>query len=201
MKHITIESAKLLIVEGKDEENFFQALLTHIGILDIQILSVGGKTLLPANLKAVKSTSGFASVTSLGIVRDADQDAHAALQSVKDALAGAGLPSPTSLGQPVGSSPCVTIELLPGGFSSGMLEDLCLQSVASVPLIGCLNQYLACAQRVSGTPPQNIAKAQAYAYLAMQETPGKRIGEAAHSGYWPFTDPAFNGIKAFLRSL
>jgi uncharacterized protein DUF3226 len=202
VEQITIEKAKLLIVEGKDEGNFFQALLADMGIGEIQILPGGGKTFLRAYLKAVKSTPGFDRVTSLGICRDADENAHAAFQSVRDALTGAGLPSPTSLGQAIGSSPCVTIELLPDGLSPGMLEDLCLKSVTTAPIMGCVHQYFTCVQGAAGTAlPQNNAKTKAHAFLAMQETPGKRVGEAALSGYWPFTDPAFNRIKGFLRML
>ncbi|GEM_PF-1861259 len=38
-----IDTEKLLLVEGRDEVNFFTAFLKHTGIEDIQIIPVGGK--------------------------------------------------------------------------------------------------------------------------------------------------------------
>lgn len=40
---LRITKPKLLIGEGKDEENFFNALLKHMHTNDIQVLSSGGK--------------------------------------------------------------------------------------------------------------------------------------------------------------
>ena len=40
---LQIEKAHLLLVEGKDEEAFFESLIQHLGIPGIQVLSVGGK--------------------------------------------------------------------------------------------------------------------------------------------------------------
>jgi hypothetical protein len=70
---IQIKQTKLLIVEGRDEENFFgAALASYLGIADIQVLGIGGKTLLTANLKALKNDPAFPTVQSLAVVRDAD---------------------------------------------------------------------------------------------------------------------------------
>ena len=55
-----ITLSKVLIVEGRDEELFFTAALKkHLSISDIQVLPIGGKTLLTGSLKALKNDPGF----------------------------------------------------------------------------------------------------------------------------------------------
>ncbi len=198
---LKIQKSKILVVEGKDEELFFQALLSYLDLTDIQILPVGGKSRLAANIKAVKNLPDFGSVSVLAVIRDADSNAQGAFQSVKDALSKASLPCPTNLGQLFGSAPAVMVELFPGGFAPGMLEDLCVLSVSSTPLMVCVQNYFSCAQQHGIPLPQNLAKAKAHSFLALQAEPGKRVGEAALTGNWPFDNPAFDRIKAFLRSL
>jgi hypothetical protein len=49
-----IQRPKLPIVEGRDEEVFFQAALAnHLGLTDIQVMPIGGKTLLTPNLEVL----------------------------------------------------------------------------------------------------------------------------------------------------
>ena len=47
---IKVRKARLLIVEGLDEENLIGSLLKHWGLSNVQILPIGGKTKLPSNL-------------------------------------------------------------------------------------------------------------------------------------------------------
>ncbi|CAB3288031.1 protein of unknown function [Methanocaldococcus lauensis] len=81
-----IESEKVLFVEGKDEENFFEELLNYMGITDVQIISYEGKDNLKNKLEAITKTPGFSKVQIFGIVRDADEDVRGAFQSVRDTL-------------------------------------------------------------------------------------------------------------------
>ncbi len=82
-----IEKAKLLLVEGKDEDLFFtSALEKHLGIGSIQVLPLAGKEQLSRNLAALKRDPKFVEVTSLAVIRDADTAADAAFQSVCGAL-------------------------------------------------------------------------------------------------------------------
>src|SRR5438552_1054666 len=70
---ISIKQQKLLIVEGRDEENFFDAAFrNHLKATEIQILPIGPKTILSQNLKTFKKDPAFPSVVSLVIARDAD---------------------------------------------------------------------------------------------------------------------------------
>lgn len=109
---IKIERPRLLVVEGKEDELFFEALVEHLSLRDFQIYSAGGKERLRNNLIALAKTPGFSEVVSLGVVRDADENPNAAFQSVRDALKAAGLPTPKRPSQHVGEKPRVAVLIL-----------------------------------------------------------------------------------------
>ena len=76
---VKVEQPNVLVVEGKEEELFFGALIKHLGLQGIQIMPIGGKEQLRRNLKALVLSPGFSEITSLGIVRDANADPPAVL--------------------------------------------------------------------------------------------------------------------------
>lgn len=198
---ISIKEIKILVVEGRDEEMFFSALMAHLSLTGIQILSIGGKTQLRSNLKALKATPNFTNVVSLGVVRDADTNAASAFQSVCDALQAAGLPFPERMSVAIGTNPQVVVMILPNGEDPGMLEDLCLAAVANNPAMPCVEEYFDCVQKQADSLPRNMSKAKIHTFLSSKTDPDKRLGEAAQAGYWPWNNPAFNQIKQFLRAL
>ncbi|MCC6446840.1 MAG: hypothetical protein IT210_25735 [Armatimonadetes bacterium] len=55
----TITEAKQLLVEGKDAEVFFAAMIKHMKLPGIQIQDFGGNSQLRNFLKALKNVSGF----------------------------------------------------------------------------------------------------------------------------------------------
>jgi hypothetical protein len=198
---LEIKHPKLLIVEGKEDELFFSAFCHHLGLNDIQVLSIGGKTQLPSNLKALKGVTGFSRVTALGIIRDADEDANAAFQSVCSALQHAGLPKPPKPMTPSSERPRVSVMILPDNQSPGALEDICLKAIAGTPAMRCVDEFFCCLQRHHLPPSKNLSKAKVLAYLTSLPEPDKRLGESAQSGYWNWDHPAFSDLKDFLRSL
>ena len=57
---ITEGGSKLLIVEGRDEQLFFEAALRdHLGLTDIQVMPVGGKTRLTRSLEILVNDTSF----------------------------------------------------------------------------------------------------------------------------------------------
>ena len=198
---LEIKHPKLLIVEGKEDELFFSAFCHHLGLNDIQVLSIGGKTNLPSNLKALKKATNFSQVTALGIIRDADEDANAAFQSVCSALQHAGLPKPPKPMTPSSERPRVSVMILPDNQSPGALEDICLKAIAGTPAMRCVDEFFCCLQRHHLPPSKNLSKAKVLAYLTSLPEPDKRLGESAQSGYWNWDHPAFSDLKDFLRSL
>lgn len=198
---IQILSPCLLVVEGREEELFFGALIKHLGLQNIQIIPLGGKGQLRQNLRALVASPGFAGVTSLGIVRDANTDPGAAFQSVCDALQNAKLPAPQRPLVPVGSKPRVIVMILPEENAPGMLENLCLKAVAQDPAMFCVEQYFQCLQQRGISLPDNESKAKVQVFLASKPKAGLRLGEAAQAGYWPWNARAFDQVKDFLQRI
>ena len=77
MDPVAIKRPVQLLVEGKDPLNFFGALTGHLGLAGVQVQNYGGINELGGFLKAFVMAPGFASVTDLGVVRDAEGPAGA----------------------------------------------------------------------------------------------------------------------------
>ena len=198
-----ITKSKILIVEGTDEEKFFEAYFKFLSISDIQALPIGGKTLLPDYLDVLITNSNFISkVQVLAIIRDADDNANSAFQSVCSALRNSGLSVPSAPLQAVGNNLIVNVMIMPPGSSSGMLEDLCLRAVSSDPALPCLDSYFSCLLTLPNySMPKNMSKAKVHAFLSSRIEPDKRLGEAALASYWPFDNVVFDPLKSFILSL
>ncbi len=198
---IEILQPNILMVEGTEEEFFFGALIGKLGLQKIQVMGIAGKTNFRPRLKAFTSSPGFSQVTSIGIVRDANSDPKAAFQSIHDALQNADLPVPEHPLVSVGPNPRIVVMILPEVNTPGMLEDLCLKAVIPDPAMICVDQYFQCLQQQNLSLPRNTSKAKIQAFLASRLEAGKRLGEAAQAGYWPWNDKAFDQVKNFLQQI
>ena len=88
-----IRSDRLLLVEGRDEVNLFDALMKHR--LDaeppVQVIDAGGKDRFPKNLRALHTAArARPSLLAIGVVRDADDDAAGAFRSICDHVRNVG---------------------------------------------------------------------------------------------------------------
>ncbi len=198
-----ITYSRLLIVEGRTAFEFFKALLRELHLLDqIEIRNLGGNQELGDYLELLRMTPGFAAVTSLAIVRDAEKDAAGAFRAVCDALQRAGLNVPDKvLVKTTGHHPTTAVLILPDCASPGMLETLCLQSVTDDPAMRCVDDFFRCLEREDVELPANLAKARTHVFLASRPRPDLLVGQAAHAGYWPWDRAVFGQLKEFLKSL
>lgn len=198
-----ITKPKLLIGEGKEEVYFFNALLKHLGIDDVQVENYEGKKKLVSYVKAIPVRPNFHVLQSVAVVRDADDNPERAFQSVSDALKIGGMNPPSGHSQFSVGCPKVGVFIMPDGQRTGMLEDLCMHSVEGDPATPCVEEYLTCILRVRQIQilPALKSKAWVHAWLASKEQPDKRLGEAAAAGYWPWDDKVFSKLTEFLRSL
>lgn len=195
-----LSEKKLLLGEGKDEVNFFIAILKNLGITGVQVEGYGGKHKLGDYLETLAVRHGFASLVAIGVTRDADASAAAAYESALASLGRAALQRPPALGSFSEGEPRIGVYIFPGCVRAGMLEDLCLASVARDPATPCLDEFIGCIES-AGCHPNNPSKARVHAWLASRLEPDKRLGEAALKRYWPWDDPAFDPLKTFLRNL
>ena len=195
-----IRQKKVLAVEGKDEVNFFHALLEYVGITDYEIRDVGGKRQFKNKLPALVRMPGFSDVDVLVVIRDADEDANAAFASIRDILRTEGFELPENINQFSYGEPKIGIFIMPGNSDTGMLEDLCLETVKDHPAMECVNTFIDCVSKLE-SPPNNLAKAKAQAFLAAMLNIVNSVGVAAQKHYWDFDSEVLTEIKTFLENL
>lgn len=203
-----VNASKWLLVEGNDDHRFFNAMCRHFVLGNIVIWGYGGKSNLGNELSDLAKTPDFQLISSIGIVRDADNNARSAFDSVAGSLRRAGLPIPPAPITPIERDGLrISVLILPPTAARGELEDVCLDAIKDSPDLQCVDNYLDCLNQLN--PPiaaNHIAKARLHAYLAVKPVylgrpPALRLGEAADAGVWNWAAPPFQQITNFLRSL
>ncbi len=201
---LRIERPKQVLVEGNDEVRLFGALVRHLGISDIQVSQYKSKYNLRAFLRTFTALSGFASVKSLAVVADVNSNRNGAEDRIRGALSAVGLPIPRRPLEVLTQDKVrVCYLVVPHEAESGMIEDVCLESVESDPAIDCVDGYFECIEQTNVDGPREVwlAKARLHAFLASRERPDLRLGEAADAGIWDFEADSFRPLKTLLELL
>lgn len=203
-----ISESRVLLVEGKDEFMFFSSLLGATpGLSPFQVIPVG-KEKLRDSLSIIREMFDRAALTceALGVVRDADEDASGAFQSVRDALCDGEWASPGRPGrhgEVTSDFPKIGVFIMPDGRQRGALETLCRRAVEDTEAGRCATEYLRCmerAGRIAGVAARRD-KAFAHTYLAGSDDPVARVGEGAQQGIWDYTHAVFSPLVDFVRRL
>lgn len=190
----------LVVVEGTDDKNFFEALLSHIGVEGYQVRTVEGKDNFKHRIPAFVKSVGFDAVQTLTIVRDADQNADGAFDSAASLLRRLSLPCPAAKNSWADGSPRVGVYIMPGDFQTGMLEDLFASSLTNAAQIACVDAFEDCVRGLDD-PPRNQAKSKAQSILATLPQYTASIGIAAKKGYWDLDAASLQGLREFLSEL
>jgi len=203
VRTIAITERKLVVVEGNDDKRFFEALLKHLQLTNVQCIALGGRDEMrkTETWRALMATPGFSGLEAIAIIRDADESPQSAFQSLRDILGNVGLPQPAAPFQVQHSAPKVCILIMPDAHSQGELEDLCLRALTGKPVLECVEQFFQCVQQHGDSLPPKIAKAKLHAYLSSRKEPGRRIGEAAEAGDIPLDSQAFQQVIQVLKSV
>jgi len=215
MPNEELTKTKVILVEGKDEINFFTALFKHLNKNDVDIVSVEGKEKLKDEFAAFIKRPSFTKVTSYAIIVDADHSCQNTFKSVSDLLKKHSQPVPTKENEYVSkNNKRAGIYIMPGNLEDGMLEDFCLQTVSDHPAMPCLNQYFDCLKKVLKEKPvnedknpkkfyfpKNLSKAKALVFLGALYDSFYSIGIAALRGYWNFDHASVEKLKSFLQEL
>lgn len=206
-KNLEITGDLLLLVEGKDEVNFFSALL-ELCVTDprvrskIQVIDAGGKYKFRNRFSAIcEASRGKHDVKAIGIVRDADLSAKSAFESVADSVKYVGFDPPSNHGEYSDNTPSIGIFVSPDGLANGAIETLCRLSVEKTAVSKCIHNYLDCLEDNNSFLSNDRDKSFIHAYLAACADPVARVGEGALQGVWHFDSPAFAGISQFVRDL
>jgi len=204
MDQIQITKQKLIIVEGKDDKLFFEKLIENIGIADVQIHFLGGKSFFTApNFNSIKLAPDFRQVQYLIVIRDADEDATGAFQSVCSILTQIQLPVPASPLTFTNGTLKVGILIVPPKGNKGKLEDVCLSMISGYKEIKCIKDFFCCLKKVleKENYPNDLAKAEIQAFLSSRKESVPHLGVAAAKGYFPLTSPALDEIRVFLSQI
>lgn len=214
MENQKLTKTKAILVEGKDEQNFFQALFKHIKKDDVEIIQINGKENLKTELPAFLKRPDF-KITSYAIIVDADTNHDNTFQSINNLLKKHKQPVPTKANEHAKSGEKqVGIYIMPGNLDNGMLEDFCLKTVGEHPAMPCLEKYFLCLEKVlvkksendEKSPhkfyfPKNVSKAKALGFLAALHESFSSVGVAALNGYWNFDHSSLQELKEFLQEL
>ena len=199
-----IHAERLLLVEGRDEVNLFRALIDHRcdDRPDIQVIDAGGKDQFSRNLKAIRTAALAGSdLRMVGVVRDADEDARQAFESVCDSVRSVNYEPPANHGGFSTGTPAIGVFIVPDGAEPGAIETLCRRSRQGDDISTCVDEYLKCLEDRDALRSRNVDKSFAHAYLAAMRDPMARAGEGALQGVWDFASPAFAALSQFLHQL
>jgi hypothetical protein len=195
---IEIESSSVLLVEGWDDVGFLQSFLAHHERTAIQVLPYLGRDRLRTYLLALRNTRGFENVRWLGVCQDADANADAAMQRIRDVLQNAGSPRPDHSWETAQGIPEVVAFVMPNGADPGDLESLLWNSVEDRRLSQCVLDFLGCVEQIEGTVPQPVSKARAYAYMAVSDPPAWRLSSAMRDRIFDFDHRVFQPLLDLL---
>jgi hypothetical protein len=193
-----LEQEHLVLVEGTTDQAIVVAIIEQLSLDGFHVHNMFGKDSWVEQIKAICRMRGFRkSVTSLGLVRDADANGHRAFQSCASALTTAGLPTPTNVGEVADGRPAVAIEIVPSIDVAGAVEELCLPSF-NPGRLRCVHEYFEC---LRGTDAEYAVKAQVQVYLAGLARHCKDLSVAARRGELELSHEVFDGLRNFLQGL
>lgn len=205
----------LILCEGKDEFNFLIYYLNSEALSDhpeysqsIQVEDFGGNEELSTKLVLWTKAPGFEHLKTLLIIRDAEQNAELAVNSIVSAFQKAGLPTPLQPHQFALSESLKTGFLMFPACSSelvnGTLEDLCLSILRENEsvILDRVDSFLSELEGQSIRTFPRRFKAQLHTYLSVTDKfVSLKVGEAAKAGAFNWNSPSLDSIKSFLAEM
>ena len=196
-----IHKPYLIIVEGKDDQFFFEAMCRHLGFDSVQVREVRGKPSYQKKIETITRLKGYEDLIGLGLVRDSDSNPEDSLRSMQAALENIDLPVPTAQLDIERGSKNTIIFTVPNASESGEIEDLILKSLVDDTALNCVGVYFSCLAVNTDVFPKKESKAKIQAFLASREETGFSLGVASKKGYWHFDHEAFSGAREFVQKL
>lgn len=150
-------TTRLVLVEGKDDKEFFTRLMTHLEsnpetpqmVYTYEIMTYGGRDNLAGFLYQLAQQRAFHKLTDIGIVRDSDFNTDA-LESIRSSLAtanrqlGSAMYSiPSKVLDRSSVQPYITPLTIPLN-SDGTLERLLVSALQSDTVMKCVDEYISC---------------------------------------------------------
>ena len=213
----SILKQSLIFCEGRDELHFLIAWLNSKPLADlpgfaddIQVVDFHGNNDLYPELASYKAMDNFNTVHHLLIIRDAEQNASAAVQSIQSALHRNGFTFPDSPAQWIHDAQNdihLGFLLFPSCNSrpvNGTLEDLCLQLLAGKDAPEYMNRvdsFLAELETWRGKFSRKF-KTRLHTYFSVSDKfTGLKIGEAAEANAFDWSRKELDTLKDFVRQM
>jgi hypothetical protein len=210
---INIEKTSILLVEGKDEVNFFDMLLKFLDIPNVQCIGVDGVDNFGNGFVTLSKQEKFRDVDKIAFIRDADnKQAKSALDSLKSSVQSADVHfniNDISLAnnniKDINDVRC-GVYIMPDNQNSGMLEDLCIKYMKTDSICHCVEEYISCVRNNGGKNGEkfefkNKSKSIIFSYLSTKLADSPSIGRAAQKNVFDFNNKCFYGIKNFLSKM
>lgn len=199
-----ITKKKLILAEGRDAELFLVWASRHFRHeIDFQVMDFGGIKELTNFLMLLANDESYDDVETIIVARDAETDAKAAIDSIKNSMKQANIPVPEEPFEYIRSATLKTAFMIfPGPKKqNGRLEDLCLSTVKNDPLLECVDDYLECA-KAKGEQLPRIHKSKLHCFLAgKKDFAGLPIGLASRENAWDFEHPALEPFKRIIQEM
>lgn len=208
---ITIEKDYLILCEGVDAKMFLinylncSELKIHPGFADeIQVMDFGGIDQLSSYLEILKKMANFNRVKNILIVRDAETNAVAAINSIRSSLAKNNLSVPPASNMWESGTPNVSYTLFPAFDSqtSGTLEDLCLSIICEPGweyLNNDIDRFIANLKEQRERKFPHEFKSKLHTYFSITDSfVSMKIGEAAKAGAFDWANEKINPLHDLI---
>ncbi len=193
---------KLVRGERNDEVAVLQELCGAREIPGLTVEPYNGRNNLINVLRELPKRPEYAQqqLESLAILLDANGNPAGAWQRVSNGVQehiGVTLPERGSF---AGDRPKIAGYIVAGPDGKGMLEDLCLLALNSVPGFDCLHNYFGCLAEKTDRKEYHT-KAKFRAWMSAQSDYDLRLGLAAEKGYVPWSSSTFDVLAQFLARI
>lgn len=195
---MSIDKKKIILVEGRDDENFIYSLLNSKSIDDILVEPYNGKDRLTSHINSLTKREGFDETTSILILRDSDESLESASDSINYSLRTTRLIdknlSPFKID--FQNNRKIGFGLFPGVGENGTLEDLCLRIFKENANNELIDSYLDDFQNKKGSF-KHIHKNKLHTLFSFTDKyVGYKIGETANFGGFDFDS---HHLEPFLK--
>lgn len=193
---------RLILVEGKDDQQFVVGMLENQSLDNFQVHSLGGKPSWRKKIGAIAKDPTFQdNVQDVGMFRDSDDNPDGAWRSCVDSLKAAGLPVPDTHSGLVGElgQLRVGVMLMPGREAVGALEELVIPAL-SPSRLDCVSKYQECLVG-KGESCSASSKATLQVYLSGLPEPARDLHIAISQGHVDFSHPSLASVVDFLQAL
>ncbi|WP_410376014.1 DUF3226 domain-containing protein [Enterobacter sp. CPE_E331] len=211
-QNVNLLKSKVLFVEGMDEVNFFNALLKKIELDgDYQVVDFKGKSQMGDFISMMSKTESFnENVTSIAIIRDADNNFDSVANEIKYTLKSVFSAKSIENGE-VKEFEDINIGfyIMPGPGKNGELEDLVLSSLQENEIFSEVCVYLEKLKTITKPAneqsifsyPRKESKAKLQIYFSSMKESDPRMGLSAQRSYVDFKHTSFEDLIRFIKSM